>query len=174
MSRIVISEYSKDWPAAFTREHDLLVQAFDPIAVTVAHIGSTAVPGLVAKPVIDILLGAASLAAIESRIGQLDAIGYGYITKYERDIPLRRYFVKNCAPTCRVHLHAVQRGSRVWNDHLAFRDILRSDSAVRSQYEALKVGLADEFAQDKAAYTAAKDPFIKAALAGRVASGNAA
>ncbi len=174
MSSIVLSSYSREWPETFVREHDLLVRAFDPVAVTVEHIGSTAVPGLTAKPVIDILLGASSLAAIESRIGQLGTIGYEYITKYERDLPLRRYFVKSATLSCRVHLHAVEQDSRFWRDHLAFRDMLRSDSHLRAKYEALKISLAADLAQDKAAYTAAKGPFIQAALAGCSGSGDAA
>lgn len=163
---VVLSPYSRDWPAAFAREHDLLVRLFEPLAARVEHIGSTAVPGLSAKPVIDILLGAGSLASIESRIGQLGAAGYEYIARYERDIPLRRYFVKPGGSCCRIHLHAVEQGSQIWSDHLAFRDILRSDPAMHGRYEALKLALANEFAHDKAAYTAAKGPFIKAALAG--------
>lgn len=174
MSSFVLSQYSREWPETFTREHDLLVRAFEPVAVSVEHIGSTAVPGLTAKPVIDILLGAGSLAAIESRIGQLGTIGYEYITKYERELPMRRYFVKSATSSYRVHLHAVERDSRIWSDHLAFRDMLRSDSNLRARYEALKVGLAAEHAQDKAAYSAAKGPFIQSALAGRSESDNAA
>lgn len=174
MSGIVLGQYSKDWPVAFAREHDVLVRVFEPLAVSVEHVGSTAVPGLMAKPVIDILLGAGSLALIESRIGQLGAVGYEYIARYERELPLRRYFVKSDISCCRIHLHAVEQGSHLWSDHLAFRDMLRSDPAMRGKYQTLKIGLATEFAHDKAAYTAAKDPFIKAALAGCSGSGDAA
>ena len=174
MSSISLSHYSKDWPIAFAREHDLLVRALEPLPVRVEHIGSTAVLGLTAKPVIDILLGAASLAVIESRISHLGSVGYQYIAKYESELPLRRYFVKSSVSCCRIHLHAVVQGSLIWSNHLAFRDMLRSDPAMRAQYEALKVGLATELAHDKAAYTAAKDPFIKTALASCSRNGNAA
>lgn len=174
MSSIVLSPYSQEWPKTFARERDLLVRSFDPIVVTVEHIGSTAVPGLTAKPVIDILLGAASLAAIESRIDQLGMVGYEYITRYERELPLRRYFVKSSTVSNRVHLHAVEQGTRIWMDHLTFRDMLRSDSRLCASYEALKKELAGNHAGDKAAYTAAKGPFIQSALAGWPGSGNAA
>lgn len=172
MSSIVLSPYSHEWPKIFARERDLLVPAFNPISFEVEHIGSTAVPGLTAKPVIDILLGAASLAAIESRIDHLGAIGYEYVTKYERELPLRRYFVKSSTASNRVHLHAVERGTRIWREHLAFRDMLRSDSRLCSSYEALKKDLAANFSGDKAAYSAAKAPFIQSALAGWSGSGN--
>jgi len=166
VTSVVLSPYSPERPHAFAREQVLLVRAFDPLAVRVEHIGSTAVPGLSAKPVIDILLGAASLAVIESRIGQLGTIGYEYVAKYERELPLRRYFVKPAMSAFRVHLHAVVQDADLWRNHLAFRDMLRDDSQQRARYEALKLGLAAEFAQDKAAYTAAKGPFIQSALVG--------
>lgn len=173
MSSITLSAYSKSWPDAFARERDLLLTAFDPVPVTVEHIGSTAVPGLTAKPVVDILLGAENLAAIESRIGSLAMIGYEYITKYEHEFPLRRYFVKSSPLSNRMHLHAVEHGSSFWTDHLAFRDMLRSDSELRANYEALKIALATDPVQDKAAYSAAKGPFIRFALAARSGNGNA-
>lgn len=165
MSSVTLSPYSPAWPAAFERERAQIVLAFAPLAIDVEHIGSTAVPGLTAKPVLDLVLGAETLAAIEARIEALARLGYEYVTKYEREIPSRRYFVKSAAESPRVHLHAVVRGSRIWIDHLAFRDLLRADPQLRADYQALKLRLAAELAHDKAAYTAAKDPFIAAALA---------
>ncbi len=133
--------------------------------VTIEHIGSTSVPGLAAKPVIDVLLGARTLPDIESKIKPLSEIGYSYVPKYEREIPLRRYFVKSFATSLRVHLHTVELGSRLWQEHLAFRDHLRADANLCAQYQSLKVRLAEEFADDKAAYTDAKNPFIQSVLA---------
>jgi GrpB-like predicted nucleotidyltransferase (UPF0157 family) len=164
-SRAVLTPYSAEWPKVFAHEHELIVRAFAPIGVRVEHSGSTAVPQLAAKPVIDILLGAPSLAAIELRIDELRAIGYDYISRYEQQLPLRRYFVKSSASSNRVHLHAVQTGSRFWQEQLAFRDILRSDPQLRASYERLKLDLAADPALDKAAYTEAKGPFIQSALA---------
>jgi GrpB-like predicted nucleotidyltransferase (UPF0157 family) len=165
MSGVVLAPYSPAWPVAFERERALIAQAFAPIAISLEHIGSTSVPGLTAKPVLDLLLGAESLAAIEERIAALGELGYAYVSKYERELPSRRYFVKSAGESPRVHLHAVVRGARLWIEHLAFRDSLRTDPLRRSAYEALKLRLAAELAHDKAAYTAAKGPFIEAALA---------
>ncbi len=164
MSSVVLSPYSEDWPKYFSILRDELHHAFMPTVVAIEHIGSTAVPGLVAKPVIDILLGADSLAAIESKIKALSERGYSYVSKYEHELPLRRYFVKSPATALRVHVHGVVQGSRIWQEHLHFRHLLRSDAKLREQYQSLKLQLAQEFSDDKAAYTAAKDPFIQSVL----------
>lgn len=164
MASVVLHPYSPEWPAAFERERAQIVKAFSSVHVVVEHIGSTSVPGLTAKPVLDLLLGAESLPAIEEKIAALGPIGYEYVSKYERELPERRYFVKGAAASLRVHLHGVVQGSRLWNEHLAFRELLRSDPRTRADYEALKLRLASELAHDKAAYSAAKGPFIEAAL----------
>jgi GrpB-like predicted nucleotidyltransferase (UPF0157 family) len=165
MPTVVLTPYSPDWPTQFHAICEELLSAFAPTPVTIEHIGSTSVPGLAAKPVIDVLLGAHSLADIESKIKPLNKIGYSYVPKYEREISVRRYFVKASATSLRVHLHAVELGSRLWQEHLAFRDRLRVDADLCAQYQALKLRLAEEFADDKSAYTTAKSPFIQAVLA---------
>lgn len=163
---VVIKRYSPQWPLIYAHLHDALHPAFAPLAVHVEHIGSTSVPHLAAKPVIDILLGATSLKAIESRIAALARIGYTYVPDHERVLPERRYFVKTLPSSVRVHLHAVEFGSRFWCEHLAFRDALRSHSDLRVRYEKLKRALAVKYKRDKAAYTTAKGAFIQSVLAG--------
>lgn len=165
MSAVIISPYSTEWPNHFRVIRDELMSAFVPHVAAVEHIGSTSVPGLAAKPVIDVLLGADSLAEIESKIESLRVRGYEYVPKYEREIPMRRYFVKAAGVLPRVHLHAVEIGSGIWRGHLAFRDALRGDADLRAQYQSLKLQLAQDFADDKAAYTDAKGPFIQAVMA---------
>lgn len=141
-----------------------LLGVLSPLVVAIEHIGSTSVPGLAAKPVIDVLLGAQSLTYIESRIDPLGERCYAYVSKYEREIPMRRYFVKPADASLRVHLHGVEIGSPIWREHLAFRDALRGDPDLRLQYQTLKLRLADEFADDKSAYPGAKGPFIRSVL----------
>lgn len=164
MSAFVVIPYCVEWPKQFDSVREALLAVFAPVPVVVEHIGSTSVPGLAAKPVIDVLLGAGSLADIEAKIEPLSELGYSYVSKYERKLPMRRYFVKAAPCTLRVHLHAVELGSRFWQEHLAFRDALRSDPALRDRYQALKLRLATECAHDKADYTAAKSPFIQSVL----------
>ena len=161
----VVSPYSAEWPGFFRGIREELLDVFPPLVVSIEHIGSTSVPGLSAKPVIDLLLGAQSLTDIESRIDPLGQRGYAYVSKYEREIPMRRYFVKPPGVSLRVHLHGVEIGSPIWREHLAFRDALRGDPDLRLQYQTLKLRLAEEFADDKSAYTDAKGPFIRAVLA---------
>jgi GrpB-like predicted nucleotidyltransferase (UPF0157 family) len=165
MPTVILTPYSPDWPTQFHAIREELLSVFAPMLVTIEHIGSTSVPGLAAKPVIDVLLGTRSREDIESKIKPLGEIGYSYVPKYEIEIPTRRYFVKASATSLRVHLHAVELSSRIWQAHLAFRDRLRADAPLRYQYQTLKLRLAEEFADDKAAYTDGKSPFIQAVLA---------
>ncbi len=166
MAAVVLSAYTDAWQAAFARVRAELLLAFAPQLVKVEHIGSTAVRGLVAKPVLNVLLGAKHLSEIESRIQILAALGYAYVSKYERELPMRRYFVKSASGELRVHLHAVVHRSPLWQQHLLFRDALRADAGLASQYVELTLRLAAAFANDKAAYTDAKAPFIRSVLAG--------
>jgi GrpB-like predicted nucleotidyltransferase (UPF0157 family) len=161
---VIISLYSEEWPRAFEQIRQELLTIFSPANTRIEHIGSTSVTGLSAKPVIDILLGANSLSEIESQIASLEALGFTYVSKYEKELPTRRYFAKTPADGLRIHLHGVEIGSRIWCQHLEFRDLLRTDAQLRSEYQLLKLSLADKYAYDKSAYTAAKSPFIEAAL----------
>lgn len=165
MAGVIVVPYSAQWPQVFADIRTELQSVFVPTPVRMEHIGSTAVAGLSAKPVIDVLLGAQSLGDVEAKIPMLESRGYGYVSKYERELPQRRYFVRALPGTLRVHLHAVVLASTLWREHLAFRDALRSDASLREAYQALKLALAAQHAADKSAYTEAKGPFIKAAIA---------
>lgn len=165
MSSVRIVPYSSEWPLQFEAVRTALRAAFADLAVAVEHVGSTAIPGLAAKPVIDVLLGAESLAVIESRAAALQRAGYQYVPKYEQELPMRRYFVKpEGSGSLRVHLHGVVHGSSYWQEYIAFRDALRTDQSLRAGYHSLKMELAARFAHDKPAYTAGKGPFIRSAL----------
>jgi GrpB-like predicted nucleotidyltransferase (UPF0157 family) len=159
-----VAPYSAEWPHQFSIVAQQLHAVFAGRVVQIEHIGSTAVPGLCAKPVIDVLLGARSLQDVEAVIPQLAAEGYAYVQKYESELPMRRYFVKSEAQMLRVHLHAVCVGSAFWVEQLAFRDALRASNQLRQEYGDLKRRLARTHEHDKAAYTAAKAPFIKQVL----------
>lgn len=173
MSAVLVLPYSAEWPLLFDAVRRELLPAFSPADIVVEHIGSTSVPGLAAKPVIDVLLGARTLAEIEARIAALAGLGYVYVPKYERELPMRRYFVKQPPDSLRIHVHGVEIGSRLWSEHLAFRDALRADPELRARYQSLKQDLAAEFADDKSAYTEAKGPFIRSVISS-LASGDAA
>lgn len=165
-SRIVIAEYSPGWPVIFATERAGLLGILTGGIYVVEHIGSTAVPGLVAKPVIDIMVGADSLAAIERHVPALADHGYAYIPPHERGLPQRRYFEKLEDGTHVAHVHAVVIDTPFWVQHLAFRDALRANADMATRYGALKRRLAVEHAGDREAYTEAKAPFIRRVLAG--------
>lgn len=172
---LILSPYQERWPQAFDAAKQELMTVFATPDFQIEHIGSTAVAGLSAKPVIDILLGAASLSAIEANIGVLENRTYTYVAKYEVEIPQRRYFVKaaqadRSTTPFRLHVHGVVIGSQLWREYVFFRDQLRADSNLRQAYQALKLRLANEFAYDKSAYTEAKAPFIRSVLAQMPAS----
>lgn len=171
---VIVSPYSEEWPDIFRQARQELLSVFEPVIVTIEHIGSTSVPGLSAKPVIDVLLGAEALSDVESQIEPLGGLGYTYVSKYEQALPMRRYFVKAPATSLRIHLHAVEFESRFWKEHLAFRDMLRSSAELRSKYQLLKLDLAQKYSHDKSAYTAAKGWFIQAELAAATAYENEA
>lgn len=165
MTRVVLLDPSPVWPHHFQSAAAELHPVFPAPTFHLEHIGSTAVPDLPAKPILDLLLGAPDLASIEARIPELTALGYRYKPEHERAIPERRYFSRPAADSPAIHLHAVVHGAVLWRDHLAFRDALRSDPALTREYAALKRHLAVLHADDRAAYTDAKGPFITRVLA---------
>ena len=159
-----LSAYSPMWPAVFEIERDRLNALFGADAVVIEHIGSTAVPGLGAKPIIDVMLGAPALAIVDRKIPELVASGYRYVPEFEKSIPERRYLVKTQGHPGYFHLHAVVYASEFWKRHLAFRDALRADDALVADYWKLKRRLAARFPNDRAAYTDAKSDFIRAVI----------
>lgn len=156
-----LTAYSPLWPAVFDLEKRRLLELFND-AVMVEHVGSTAIPGMAAKPVIDVLLGAPSLALIEGRIPALLADGYRYVPEFERAFPQRRYFTRMDQPPGKFNLHAVLIDSPYWTRLLAFRDALRGDPGLAQEYSRLKQKLATRLRdQERAVYTDARSDFIR-------------
>ena len=159
--KVEIHAWSPGWAERFEAEKRVLLEAFRPEAIEIEHIGSTAVRGLAAKPIVDMLLGAADLASIERRMPSLVALGYRYVPEFEAELPGRRYFVKPAHGAAELHLHAVRVHDGFWSRHLAFRDALREDSHLAAEYAQLKRRLAARFGHDRGAYTDAKSDFIR-------------
>ena len=161
MVRVV--EYDPTWPDLFTKEAErvrAVVDAAD-LPLTLEHSGSTSVPGLAAKPIIDILAGYPEGALIHNYIEALQAAGYTY--RGEQGIPGREFFRRGDPRS--YHVHMVLIGSPFWNDHLLFRDRLRADASLRDAYAALKLDLAKRYPRDREAYIDAKGPFVAGVLA---------
>ena len=155
--------YDPGWPARFARERALLEQALGPwLAGPIEHIGSTAIPGMPAKPIIDIMAPVAGLNAARPAIAAAEAIGYVH-HPYRADV--MHWLCKPSAAHRTHHLHLVPYGSRLWQERLAFRDRLRGDGALAAEYRALKAALARRHRTDREAYTDAKGPFVARVLA---------
>lgn len=161
-AEIQIVPYDALWPVQFQAERGLLlnlIQRF--ICGPVEHVGSTAVPGLLAKPVIDVMVPVESLAASRPAIALLERSGYSY-GDYRSDV--MHWFCKPSPEVRTHHLHLVPFRSALWNDRIAFRDYLRVHPQVATEYGDLKLRLAEQFRFDREAYTDAKEPFVKRIL----------
>jgi GrpB-like predicted nucleotidyltransferase (UPF0157 family) len=149
---IVIAGYDPAWPRRFERERELILATCGAAAfVRIEHVGSTAVPGLGAKPIIDIMPGLRSLDDAPPLILLLASIGYEYGPEGERPtaldegMPHRRYFRKDVDGERAFHMHVVETTSDFWHDHLMFRDFLRVSPEDRQEYERVKRRLAAEY-----------------------------
>ena len=164
MDEIAVVDYDPMWPAKFVAEAQTLREILGDHLAEIAHVGSTAVPGLAAKPVIDILIGVYSLEAAKAAVPEIEALGYSYWR--EDTVPKRLYFVKGLPPhgPRSHHIHLVEQGSEFWRTHLLFRDFLRANPEEARRYADLKHKLAAQFAGDREAYTEGKAEYIQAVL----------
>lgn len=158
-SRYSFSEYSADWPALFEREAERLRVLLGGELVAVHHIGSTSVPGLAAKPIIDLLPLVRSLTAIDERTPALREAGYRGWGEY--GLPGRRYFTRDRDGVRTHNLHVYRFDDPAAERHLAFCAYLRHHEPVRSEYESLKRAVYAQHPDDIAAYSAGKDVWIK-------------
>ncbi len=146
------------WAGRFADEARAIRAVIGPwLTGGVEHVGSTAVPGLAAKPVIDIMAGVADLESSRACIEPLGGLGYLY-APYREDV--MHWFCKPDPAARTHHLHLVPTGSPRWRRVLAFRDLLRRDPAAATEYAALKQTLAARFPHDREAYTDGKTALI--------------
>ena len=143
----------------YEAERRRIVEAIGPWLDTIEHVGSTSVPGLAAKPVIDIMPGVRTLEDDRHFIRPMEELGYSYVPVYEDDIPERRYFRRG-EPRL-FHVHVTESGGDFWMRHLAFRDYLRSHRQSAVEYASLKRRLAGEHGSDRLGYVNAKSGFIE-------------
>lgn len=159
---VEIVPYDPAWPSLFEGERALLEVTLAPwLAGPIEHIGSTAVPGLAAKPVIDIMAAVESLPASAGAIPAASALDYVYFP-YRPDV--MHWFCKPSPAHRTHHLHLVPLNSQLWIERLTFRDCLRRDAVAATEYAALKMALAKQHEFDREAYTDAKGPFIQRIL----------
>ena len=154
--------YDPSWRAKFESEARILAQVLAPwLTGPLEHVGSTAVPGLAAKPVIDIMVAVESLEASRAAISAAAEAGYLY-WPYRADA--MHWFCKPSDTHRTHHLHIIPYGSSLWRARLGFRDALRADCGLAAEYAQLKLRLAEQYRYDREAYTDSKTEFVQRVL----------
>lgn len=159
---IKLVNYNAKWVDMFNVERNFLHLHISQYVVgSIEHVGSTAVKGMIAKPIIDIMVGVKSLHDAQGAINILSNNSYCYYP-YKADV--MHWFCKPSPEVRTHHLHLVPYLSTLWYERIAFRNILRNNPDVALQYADLKVDLANRHIDDREAYTQKKWPFIKSML----------
>ncbi len=160
MSRVSVVAYDERWPHAFAVSSEEVSAALRSNLIEIHHIGSTSIPGIYAKPIIDMLAVVRDLTAIDQRTDRMESLGYEAMGEF--GIPGRRYFRRNASNGQRTeHVHAFVVGSVDVLRHLAFRDYLRAFPKIADRYSDLKRRLAAANTNDIDAYIHGKNGFIK-------------
>jgi GrpB-like predicted nucleotidyltransferase (UPF0157 family) len=165
--RISIVPYDPEWPRRFGDERALLERVLaEWLEGGIHHIGATSIPGLASKPIIDMIAGMRDLDEARAAFGPLGKHGYVYAPHRPG---IAHHFVKPSLLLAEMthSLHLTQPGSDLWRERLAFRDALRRDPGLVAEYQGLKVRLAEEHADDVAAYTVGKRAFVARVLSSR-------
>ncbi len=163
VGKVLLAPHHPGWAEAYERERGRLADALESLTPVVEHIGSTAIPGIVAKPLLDIMVGIPEIADHAKAIAPMEALGYTY--KGEFGIPDRHFFVLGDEATSTHHVHLVKFGGHFWQLNLVFRDHLRAHADACDRYAAEKRRLVREFADAREKYTAGKDAIIRELLA---------
>ncbi len=159
---VKLLDHDSSWARVFDMEKSRLLSLLPDTFLGIEHIGSTAVPGLVAKPIIDILAGVESMAIAKSLATLLCSSGYTTSAEFNQTLSARQWFMRWANGHRTHHLHVVVHDSQTWHERLRFRDALLASTELAAQYAVLKQKLADEHANDRQAYTDAKTEFVRA------------
>lgn len=155
---VKLESYQESWKIHFEKEAKHLLSKIGEYTLDIQHIGSTAIPGIVAKPIIDMALAIISLSEVEKIIQPLKEIGFIY--RGEQGVPGRHLFVKG-GEDCRTHhLHVMEKSTDEWKKHISFRDYLLKHPEEVQNYNVLKQSLAKKYKDDRGKYTEGKSDFI--------------
>ncbi len=160
--KIDIVPFSSQWINRFSKEAEFLKTKFPTIVKRIEHFGSTAIPGVSAKPIVDMLVEVISLKEVKKKIVPvLTSLGYDYFWCPEIDKPpMYAWFIKRDKNGNRTHhIHMVEKDSRLW-ERLYFRDYLREHPETAREYQKLKTNLASKYPNDREKYTKAKTEFV--------------
>ena len=158
---IVVSDYDPNWPALFEQESIRIGKALGSFALAIEHVGSTAVPGLPAKPIIDLSVGVASLEEASGRcIGPIEKLGYVHMPEYASWLPGELFFRKGPPGPWTHHVHLMEPSHPRWEALLVFRDYLRAHPAACLRYAEAKRASVRRWSDDGWAYTEAKTAVV--------------
>lgn len=156
-NEVVLHPYTEDWVTQYKAEAKKIKKALGSNVVSIHHMGSTAIPGMIAKPIVDILVVVDRLRFIN--VPGLEALGYSSQLVSNFSIPLHRFFQRQG-----FHLHIFETGNAAVDMHLMFKKFLLAHPDARQEYQSLKQQLADRFPLDRKQYTKGKNAWVKAAL----------
>jgi GrpB-like predicted nucleotidyltransferase (UPF0157 family) len=180
--KILLAPYQSTWVDAFLAERDVIASILSDYDPIIEHVGSTSIPGLCAKPTIDILVGVQNDSLLDQTLAPLIGGGYTYFAKYEPAMPYRRLFARlkplagKTTPkviaindefvrgeefVSVANLHVLVRDTPHWHRHLAFRDFLRAHAELKDEYGRLKTELSRLEFKDTNGYNAAKNDLIQ-------------
>jgi GrpB-like predicted nucleotidyltransferase (UPF0157 family) len=159
---IIVSDYDPNWPTLFEQERTRIKNALGLFALAIEHVGSTAVPGLLSKPIIDLLVGVPSLEEAKKRcIDPIEALGYNYIPEYASWLPGELFFRKGPPGPWTHHVHLMEPFNPRWEAFLAFRDYLRTHPGAARAYADIKRALAASSKDNIEAYRNGKNAFVE-------------
>lgn len=151
--------HNPKWADLFETEKKILLKALDGLVVDIQHIGSTSIPGIPAKPIIDISIGIKSMRNSKSFIKIFEDLGYEYRPEFGGP-NIQLLFVKGPEEKRTHYIHLMKYNGSIWKNDLAFRDFLRGNKARAKEYAKLKEELAKKFVDDRTSYTSSKGNFI--------------
>ena len=157
---VKLAPYTAEWGRLFEEEKALLQAAIGRYVLDIQHVGSTAIPGMVAKPIIDIGIAVVSFEEASVCIQPIEQLGYEY--RGEQGIPRRHFFVRGNPRTRHIHVNEID--SRDWENQVLFRDYLIQHPRWAEEYAGLKAELAQRYPADRGAYLDGKAPFIERVL----------
>lgn len=160
---VKVVDHDPVWASLAVEACRAVRSACGELLIDVQHVGSTAVPGLPAKPILDIAAAVATFDSLPELIRRLAGIGYRY-RRDHGDAGGHLFVVDSSREIRTIHLHVVEQRSSQWRDYLRFRDLLRRRPALRKRYAALKRDLARVCRDDRESYTASKGDFIREVL----------
>ncbi len=159
-----VVSYRPVWSHLFEQERHLPQRHIGHLALDIEHVGSTAVPGLDAKPILDI---AVAVVSVIPRLAR-PLCRAGYVDRGDKGRDGGRLFVKESAPEVRTHhVHVLAMDDQQWREYLLFRDTLRGGEGISARYAAFKRALRERYPDDRSAYTAAKRAFVRDVLSRR-------